>query len=247
MLLWFRSFNRRRRVARYEREYGNNYPFRSIRVTLPKDLSFDVKNALLRNKYETEESGFIEEFLPADGDVIELGGSVGVIAAFTRSRLQPSARQVVVEANPALAEICRRNVASYDANGTSTVIEAALSYSGQETVSFFVGDNPHVGRLGGGADGRTITVPVTRLEDICADHGIGEFTLICDIEGAEVDMIERSEIWKTRCRLIIMETHPDFYDNGVAAQSDLIARILQAGFVQLGARNNVYAFGKTDT
>jgi len=246
MLLWFRSFNRRRRVAKFERKNGSRYTFRSISVDIPKDVSFDLKNALLREKYETEECTFIERYLSPAMDVIELGGSIGVLSAFTRSRLEPNTRQIVVEANPDIAEICRRNIAPYDTMGTSKVIQAAVSYSEKDSITFFTGENPHVGRIGGtGQGGKQIEVPVTRLEDICAENGIDRFALICDIEGAEVELIEKSALWKTHCALIILETHPGFYADGTHTQNDLVAKILAAGFRQLDAQRGVYAFGRS--
>lgn len=203
----------------------------------------DLKNALIKNKYESQERGFIEAHLPQDCDVIELGGSIGVVSAYTRARMGPTARQIVVEALSDLATVCRANIAKQDPNNLSTVVQAAVSYSDAKTVRFMVGDNPHVGRIGEG-EGVAVDVPVVQLETLCADHKIDQFALICDIEGGEVELFDRSSIWKTACPLIILETHPNFYEGGVATQSELVAKIIAAGFTQLGESGGVYAFGK---
>lgn len=230
-------------VGRYEREFGNLYTFHGVDVEVPTNISVDLKNALLKDKYESEERGFVDAHLPDETDVIELGGSIGVVSAFTRSRMSPSARQIVIEAIPELAEICKKNIARQDNQQRSTVIQAAISYSGQDSIRFLQGDTPHVGRISQG-EGVSIDVPVIELEQICADHKVDNFVLICDIEGAEIDLFEQSTIWQTACPLIILETHPRFYEGGTHAQKKLVELIKSKGFDQLGESRGVYAFGK---
>ena len=243
MSLWFRTWRRTRLVARHEREYGNLYEFHGIQVEIPKEISVDLKNALIKNKYESQERNFIKAYLPQDCDVIELGGSIGVVSAYTRSRIGPDARQIVVEALADLAEICRANIAKQDPDSRSTVVQAAISYSAAKTIRFMVGDNPHVGRIGDG-EGTAVDVPVIQLEDLCREHKIDQFALICDIEGGEVELFDQSSIWKTACPLIILETHPNFYDEGGKTQDELVSKIKAAGFEQLGEDRGVYAFGR---
>lgn len=230
-------------VARYEREFGNIYHFHGVEVEVPNSISVDLKNALLKEKYESEERGFIEDYLPEGIDVIELGGSIGVVSAFTRSRMVPHARQVVVEAIPKLAKICSKNIAKQDKQNRSTVIQAAISYCGNDSIRFSQGDNPHVGRIAG-HDEAALDVPVIQLEKICEDHSVKQFVLICDIEGAEIELFSKSEIWKTACPLIVLETHPGFYDRGVSQQQELVKLIEDAGFNQLGETRGVYAFSR---
>ncbi|MEM7471497.1 MAG: FkbM family methyltransferase [Pseudomonadota bacterium] len=243
MLLWFRTWRRKRTVAAHERVHGSVYDFHGVKVELPPAFSVDLKNALLKNKYEAEEREYVETYLPQGCDVLELGGSVGVLASFTRSKMQSDTKQIVVEAIPELAEICARNLSTHDTASKSKVIQAAVSYQDAKTISFTVGDNPHVGRIGG-AGSRTVEVPVVTLEQICETNDLKDFVLICDIEGAELDLFGASAIWRRNCRLIILETHPDDYANGADDQKALIATIAEAGFHVLAESRGVYALGR---
>ena len=59
-----------------------------------------VRTLVFWGIYETAELRLIERHLPRDIDVIELGGSIGVIAAQIAGHLIPGTRLISVEANP---------------------------------------------------------------------------------------------------------------------------------------------------
>ncbi len=101
----------------------------TFRSKLPPRAGLGVRSSLLRDKYERDEAAMILRHLPADLPVIELGGSLGVISALIRSRLSPGTRHLIVEANPALIEICAGNAAG-KADGLSEVVNAAVHYDG---------------------------------------------------------------------------------------------------------------------
>ena len=60
--------------------------------------------------YESAELRLIRKHLPATLDVVELGGSLGVVAAHIGQRLEPGRQLISVEANPALIEALRTNI-----------------------------------------------------------------------------------------------------------------------------------------
>lgn len=242
-LLGLRTWRRTRRVARYEAIHGNSYAYRGVTVTAPNWVSVDLKNALIKDKYESEESGFVAAHLPDNIDVIELGGSIGVVSAFTRSRMAKDAKQIVVEAHPALAQVCATNIAPQDPYGNSKVVHGAVSYANSCEVRFSEGRNQHGGKIGTGGE-RSLIVPTVRLEQLCEDGEISDFALICDIEGAEIELFAKSDIWKTHCRMIVLETHPDIYASGQTHQNELLARIKAAGFDLLDSAGSVFAFAK---
>ena len=246
-MTFIRDYFRRRRVAKYEAKHGNDYVFSGVKLRLPKSTSVAIKSALLRGKYEREELGFISKYLPADKPVVELGGSIGGLSSFVRSRLNENAKQVVVEANPELAKLCFANVALQPGSKNTSIISAAIDYTGKPFVCFDLGDNEHVGRVNSqGSETKFIEVPVTTLEKLVSENlpEVQEFTLICDIEGAELDLVSNSTVLRNLCTLLIIETHPNFYTDGQTRCDQLIQEILSLGFTELEHSNTVFVFAK---
>ncbi len=55
-----------------------------------------------------------------------------------------------------------------------------------------------------------VTVQTARLGDLARERGFNRFTLICDIEGVEYDLVfQETEVLKS-ADTIIMETHDRF-------------------------------------
>ena len=54
---------------------------------------------------------------------------------------------------------------------------------------------------------RTIGAQTTTLREICEEFSLGSFQLICDIEGAELEVIEQDRAVLEKCRLLIIELH----------------------------------------
>ena len=86
---FFRDFTRAIRARAFCALRGNEFDFRDIKIQLPADYAFYARKLLKSGNYEKQEADFIEKYLPADRSVIELGGSLGVVGAYIRSRLLP--------------------------------------------------------------------------------------------------------------------------------------------------------------
>lgn len=92
--------------------------------------------------------------------------------------------------------------------------------------SFIVGMNSTDGRLGGSTAGNhAIQVNCTRLSDIISEHMTAGFSLVCDIEGAEVEMLHSEPEVFSRCRFALMELHR-FMLNGKTIEVDDTLQIL---------------------
>ena len=62
----------------------------------------------------------------------------------------------------------------------------------------------------GDGDLSPVTVQTARLGDLASERGFNRFTLICDIEGVEYDLVfQETEVLKS-ADTIIMETHDRF-------------------------------------
>jgi FkbM family methyltransferase len=183
------------------------------------------KGVMFFGGHEVEERAILGRWLIADLPVVELGGGIGVIACLTNRKLARPQDHIVVEANPEIVPLLEQN---RDLNGCRfRVLNKALAY-GTDAVDFGVGPR-FVGSRVGGA-GTTVAVEVTSLEAIAAEAGFDRISLICDIEGAEAELVERElDTLRRRVRLLIVEIHPGVIGEEAAAR---MVRTLEAsGFV----------------
>lgn len=184
--------------------FRDRIPHRGLRIdTSSPRVSRRVKAGLLLGSYESAEVRFVKRYLPEDADVLELGGSIGVVTCLIRRKIKPDRKVVTVEADPVLAKILRNNMRLNDCSDVE-VVEAAIDYGGSE-VSFAVGESAEQGRVGG--RGRMITVPTTNLSSLTAAYGFADFCIVSDIEGAEWNVLEYEKDVLENARLIIIETH----------------------------------------
>ena len=200
-------------------------------------LPIDLRYLLLAGDYETLERAALQQHLDPALDVIELGASIGVISCLTNRRLQEPARHVVVEANPTIVP---RIEANRTLNGSRfRILNAALAY-GCATVEFPIDENSLLSSLGRSSS-RTAVVPAISLERIREEAGLDRFTLLCDIEGSEVELIEsEAGCVAKHVDTMIIELHPAIRGN--RPMDDLICSLLQLGFRIAHSERDVYVF-----
>jgi FkbM family methyltransferase len=176
----------------------------TFRVRHPA-ITTSMKSPFLLGGYERAERDILKQYLnPAIG-VVELGGSVGVIACLTNKMLRNPQTHVVVEANPDLIGLLKDN---RDRNGcTFAILNRAVAY-GSDEVSFyqdagcFLAGSVHV------RTATSVTVPTTSLRRIIRDYAIETCTLICDIEGGEMDLVRHeSDVLEKHVEMVIVEIH----------------------------------------
>ena len=154
--------------------------------------------------YETFERHAVVRWLDPAIPVIEFGAGLGFVSCLTNLRLHDRAAHVCVEADPYSVAVLTRN---RERNQAAFVIRhAALGYDGQ-SMTFTQGDDHLTNMVGTGR--RTITVPTTTLRDVVTTHDFDRCTVICDIEGAEIDLITREAPMFADCvQQLIVEWHP---------------------------------------
>ena len=204
-----------------------------IPVRVPASSGPMVRYNLARGRpYEAPEAEMVATYLEPGTPVIELGGCMGILSALVRRTIGPEARHIIVEALPDLAAICEENATIGAARGKTTVICAAVDYSGAESITFAVARDAHSGHIARSGEAG-VTVPTTRLSDLARQLPEGPFALLCDIEGAETALVDTEKESLQRVSLFILETHPKLYPAGQIAQRDLMDKIEAAGFEQL--------------
>ena len=191
----------------------------------PAVVPDNVAYLLLTNEYEYAEREALKRFLDHDVPVVELGACVGVVSCLTNRRLRDPERHVVVEANPALLPLLEENRIR---NGCRfKVVHAALAH-GVETVTFNVSDNVLASSLHGEQE-RGVIVPAVALAQLLNENGFTRATLVCDIEGAELQLVEHElPTLSKRIVAIIMETHERLV--GEEPTREMFGRLRSAGF-----------------
>ena len=218
---------------------GDRFSVHGVEIIVPGTIDPEIRYRLARQRrYEEPEARFIGKYLRPDVHVVELGGSIGVMSALIRKRIGRTSRHVIVEANPVLAKVCERNANLGADPGSVCVVVAAIDYSGKPEVYFDPGHNSHTGHVA--ASG--ICVSTTTLAHVVAGLPDGPRVLVCDIEGAELDLVaaEAHNLWQFET--IILETHPQRYAQGHKSLEDLVLMLKNQSFVPEDIADDVIVF-----
>lgn len=183
--------------------YGDTVPFRGTRIRTRSRGSYESP-LLLIGRYERAEIDFVHRYLPSDRKVIELGASIGGNSCQIARKLDRGVQLVCIEANPEIVPILRENIARNCADRKVEVIHAMVaSHTGVGSLD--IGESTLVSAAGAGS--RSVEVPTMTLTDVVARLGGGEYSLVSDIEGAEVSLFTDHRAALAGCRLMIVECH----------------------------------------
>lgn len=183
-------------------------------VTTPRNVvSAEVCAELAFQAYENAELALVQRLLIPDLDTIELGGALGITGSAILRKLRPPARLITAEFRPELLPILERNLSLNSCGNMFSVLPNAIAYpvdGDRRSYADFV--------IPAGAFGswksykhalgfRTIHAQTMTLREICEKFSVDSFQLICDIEGAELEILEQDRVVLENCRLLIIELH----------------------------------------
>lgn len=201
----------------------------------------ELREMMLRGLHEKPEREALARFLDPDAPVVEFGACIGVVSCLVNRRLADKSRHVVVEANadllPTLAGNRDRNDCRFE------IVHAAVAYGARE-VTFHVAEDPLSSRVGGElpAASRAVTVPAVTLAEVLDGRGFERCTLVCDIEGAEVELIRRERgVLAGRVSTLIIETH-DRLLGDAAPPGGTKHAVEELGFEAVYEGGDVYVF-----
>lgn len=203
----------------YITSYGVRFPT-DMPPMLPR-----IRNALAEDRYEAKESEAALKVLNAGDRVVELGAGLGYMSSVISKNCAPESVHAF-EANPALIPCIKRVQQENDITNV-TVHNAVLGAEKGQTL-FYVRSNFVASSLM--ADPvetvvQKVTVPVLPARDTVAE--INPNVLICDIEGAEVDIIPLLDL--TNLRAAIVELHPQYI--GLRGVEKVFAAMTAAGLI----------------
>ena len=220
--------------------YAGNPRLHGVEVPIETISSPGLLARLDSGMYEAKEVGLIRRFIPPGADVLELGASLGVVSSFILGR-EPR-RLVSYEAVPEMASLARSVVAHNGRSGPWELVNAAVVPRESATAEFhWHPDSTDAGSLSSAQGLRRIVVPGATLGQIVARHDLKPGTwMVMDIEGAEHDIIRDSSADLGGFAGIILEAH----DHGGRRAGDVFRDLESLGFVLLGRRGKVAAFGR---
>lgn len=182
---------------------GGRFHVDGCEIEIPKNLTTrSYRACFFTGEYEAEECSLVREFVRPEDAVLELGACMGVVSCVTNKRLRDKTRHVVVEGNPLLIPVLNRN---REINDAGFVIENCAA-SKEREVTFYI--HP-VYVVGGSAERKTEkAVRVRGCSWAELDQQRGPFTtLIMDVEGSELEVLEGAPELIARYRLVIAELH----------------------------------------
>lgn len=178
-----------------------------VRVLAPRAVVSDATRAsLFWGFHEAQEIRYVNAYLTPDLPVVELGTSLGVVSAHVARRLNGARKLICVEANASALALARETIL-VNAPGAEVVrISGAVDYIGNSSASFIVSDDLISSRLGH-TGSTAIRVRSITLSAVLAESGITDYALVCDVEGAESQILERDASSLEQCNIMIIELH----------------------------------------
>ena len=207
--------------------------------TSGKQISGYLKCMIFWRMYEKAEASSIIKYLTDANDVVELGSSIGVVGCLA-GKLKGDRRLLCVEVNQELIPLIERNM---ELNQVSNYkIRNVAIGSSDESIWFTPGKHSTHGQVGAHVSEDSIKIESMALSALLSQESIGEFVLICDIEGSEIDIILDDSDSLRNCKLIVMETHSVRRKNRTYSPEAIRDLIVNAGFVCIEERNVNYVF-----
>jgi len=201
----------------------------------PRVINRKRRRLLHDDAYEQKESEAVLRQIRPQDMVLELGAGMGYMSTLMAKKL--GVKQVhAFEANPAMIPYIR---SVHAANGVENVtVHNALLGAEDGAVTFYVrGDfvassmEDNLGDKHGGVIARE-TVPVRPVSQVMEE--IQPTALVCDIEGAEADLLPLMDLGGVR--VAIVELHPQVF--GQAGTAKVFAAMAAAGLTYFPRTSN---------
>lgn len=189
----------------------------------PEEVSPAIWQALISGTYEAKEARWVSKAVRQNDRVLELGTGLGVITALIAKI--PGVQVWSFEANPSTAALARRVI---DANDPDNVIlyQGILAAGKPRTFHFYVRKDLWMSSMdrNQGPYEHEILLTSTNIDDFITDHAIS--VLVMDIEGAERDLLQGSEL--PGVERVFLELHDHLY--GLAGIREITLALADKGY-----------------
>ena len=208
----------------------------------PQKVNKKIAASIFFGFYESSEIRFVHKYYSGDSDVIELGGSLGIVSSHIGSLMKPDRKHIVVEPNPFLISVAKKNIEKHS-KGNFKLINAALNYSSQKSRLAITTNNTAnhlVAEMTG--DGKIFEVDSLTLGSLVEGEKLTDYTLVCDIEGSEIDFLLNDAKALASCKEILIELHDTRNNDTFYSIADLKTLILKSGFKLVENEGPVFVF-----
>lgn len=215
---------------------GMDIAVRSMHLT-PK-----IEQALISGRYENAERLAIGLHVTQQDRVLDLGGGIGC-TGIVAGKIVGGDNLMIVEPNADLGCEIIENLAVNGVKGAQLIHSAIVADKSAGQIRFFKSKGFWAGSLyrSDTANSRAVivsTMPLLKL--------VEEFkpsVIICDTEGVEAEIFQKV-LLPICVRLIIVELHPNLYDQKTIKQ--LFDHLSNMGFSYLprGSRGAIVCFGR---
>ena len=188
--------------------------------------------------YEAGEIRFIHKYYSGNTDVIELGGSMGIVTSHLASILKAGRKLITVEANPFLEKTLLSNVSRYiNKESEFTILTKAIAYHSSEVALHITGNSTETTALNLGNNGNDdeVIVKSIKLSDIILKFNLIDYTLVCDIEGSEIELLKNETVGLENCIEMFIELHETTTEEGMISTDklkEIIEKVHKFRFVQ---------------
>ncbi|MEP0153754.1 FkbM family methyltransferase [Pseudophaeobacter sp.] len=165
-----------------------------------------IRTLLREGTYEAKEATAVRKLVKADDVVMELGAGIGFMSTLVATKT-PAKSVHSFEANPQLmpyiAQVHAEN------NVTNAHVTNAVLGDQDGTAPFYIRKNFLASSLDPMEDAEDCTKVEVPTRDVNAViKELQPSVLICDIEGAEADLLPKMDL--TGLRAVVIETHPQW-------------------------------------
>jgi FkbM family methyltransferase len=214
--------------------FRDRIPHRKHRIyTSNSRITPETAASLFWGAYESAEIRFIRKHLNTNLDVIELGGGIGAVSCQILEVISNDSGLVVVEADPQLVDIARKNVALNYPKANCELVNVAIEY---ENPKSFVSFQRNIKVTEGNVKNKKtkikgdrnkhdkmIRVRSERLESI--SQRFDEYALVSDIEGDEAGILFEKTNALACCKQIIIELHSTTYKGEPISIEKMVKKI----------------------
>ncbi len=225
--------------------YRNRVPFHGALIDVKSaNIPSQNKALLFWGLYENAERRFVQKYLLSNLDVVEVGSSVGAISSQIAKRLDPDRRLICVEGNPRLQESLATNLQLNCGHLDTEISSAAIAYGDAEVDFWLSADNLRSHRDRQYGDMEQVKVPTLTLGSLLKERNIGDYQLVADIEGAELDILDNDGDALATCKRVVIELHETVRGSQTISVAKLRSKFEALGFVVLEQYGRVIAFEK---
>jgi FkbM family methyltransferase len=196
-----------------------------------ESITPQIQKKFLVGDYEVGTTDHVDNYIPSEIDVVEIGGGIGFVSCFTNQRIDEGQTHIVLEPNPQIRSLLEDNRTRN--NSWFTLLTTAYSPT-NEKIEMVVSDefwsaSTHEQRIPAVSwetRGR-YEVKATSIEALIEEHNLSEFALVMNAEGIEYEVIEHElDLLANYCPVLITAFHPVAGD----PLDESLAKLEEAGF-----------------